>query len=314
MKTILISEGDPTSINYELLVSAFPLLQSLGKHHRIYLVRGPHNIHVPSLPNLSKPSAEPGFYSLSWFGSQKSRSFVLGKPSKTSGQMAYDSLLAAMDVQKELGADLITLPLSKEWVQKAGIKGFRGHTETLAEYYKRPTFMMMSGEKLNVIPLTTHVPLKDVVKELKKFSWKELANALFRSQFLKNPKIAYLGLNPHAGEGGKIGEEEQTILAGGAQILRKAKFSVEGPLSADSAFLPGAKPYDLYLAGYHDQGLIPFKLLEGKKGINITLGLDFTRVSPDHGTAFDIAGKGLSDPTGLISCLERLTENTKTKS
>ncbi|PJZ85429.1 PdxA family dehydrogenase [Leptospira harrisiae] len=314
MKTILISEGDPTSINYELLVSAFPQLLALGKHHRIYLVRGPHNLSIPSLPSLTKPSTEPGFYSLPWSDSKKPRSFVLGKPSKFSGQMAYDSLLAAMDLQKELGADLITLPLSKEWVQKAGIKGFRGHTETLAEYYKRPTFMMMSGEKLNVIPLTTHVPLKDVVKELKKFSWKELATAMTSSPFLKNPKIAYLGLNPHAGEGGKIGDEESTILASGAKILRKAKYSVEGPLSADSAFLPGAKAYELYLAGYHDQGLIPFKLLEGKKGVNITLGLDFTRVSPDHGTAFDIAGKGISDPTGLISCLERLTENTKTKS
>ncbi|TGL87920.1 4-hydroxythreonine-4-phosphate dehydrogenase [Leptospira congkakensis] len=314
MKTILISEGDPTSINYELVVSAFPHLLALGKHHRIYLVRGPHNQNIPSLPNLTKPSNEPGFYALSWKDSKKTRSFVLGKPSKTSGQMAYDSLLAAMDLQKELGADLITLPLSKEWVQKAGIKGFRGHTETLAEYYKRPTFMMMSGEKLNVIPLTTHVPLKDVVKELKKFSWTELSKALTRSPFLKNPKIAYLGLNPHAGEGGKIGDEELTILAGGIKVLRKAKFSVEGPLSADSAFLPGARAYDLYLAGYHDQGLIPFKLLEGKKGVNITLGLDFTRVSPDHGTAFDIAGKGKADPTGLISCLERLTENTKTNS
>ncbi|PJZ44823.1 PdxA family dehydrogenase [Leptospira brenneri] len=309
MKTILISEGDPTSINYELVVSAFPLLQSLGKHHRIYFIRGSHNLTVPNLPNLTKPSSEPGFYSFTWSDSKKSRSFVLGKPSKTSGKMAYDSLLAAMDLQKELEADLITLPLSKEWVGKSGIQGFRGHTETLAAYYKRPTFMMMSGEKLNVIPLTTHVPLKDVVKELKKFSWKDLGFALSRSRFLKDPKIAYLGLNPHAGEGGKIGDEELTILATGAKTLRKAKFSVEGPLSADSAFLPGAKPYDLYLSGYHDQGLIPFKLLEGKKGVNITLGLDFIRVSPDHGTAFDIAGKGIADPTGLISCLERLTEN-----
>lgn len=308
MKTILISEGDPTSINYELLVSAFPKLLSLGKRHRIYLIRGPHNLTVPSLPLLTQPSDKPGFYSLPWSDSKKTRIFTLGKPSASSGRMAYDSLKAAMDWQKELGADLITLPLSKEWVAKAGVKGFRGHTETLAEYYKRPTFMMMSGEKLNVIPLTTHVPLKDVVKHLKRLSWKELGSAISRSPFLKNPKLAYLGLNPHAGEDGKIGVEESTILAVGAKILRKAKFSVEGPLSADSAFLPGAKRYDLYLAGYHDQGLIPFKLLEGKKGVNITLGLDFTRVSPDHGTAFDIAGKGISDPTGLISCLERLTE------
>ncbi|TGL47291.1 4-hydroxythreonine-4-phosphate dehydrogenase [Leptospira kemamanensis] len=311
MKTIFISEGDPTSINYELLGSSFPLLESLGKHHRIYLIRGPHNQNLSQAKPLAKPIDEPGFYSIPW-GSGKPKSFVLGKPSKSSGKMAYDSLLAAIDFQKQFGGDLITLPLSKEWVQKAGIKGFRGHTETLAEAYKRSTFMMMSGETLNVIPLTTHVPLKDVVKELKTFDWKELKNAILRSPYLKEPTIGYLGLNPHAGEGGKIGTEETTILRTGVGVLRKAKLTVEGPLSADSAFLPGAKPYDLYLAGYHDQGLIPFKLLEGKKGVNITLGLDFTRVSPDHGTAFGIAGKGCADPTGLISCLERLVE-TKTK-
>lgn len=312
MKTILISEGDPTSINYELLGSAFPLLQSLGKHHRIYLVRGAHNQTLPRLKALKTPIDEPGFYSLDWNPTGKTKTFVLGKPSKASGKMAYDSLLAAIDFQKEWGGDLITLPLSKEWVQKSGVKGFRGHTEALAEAYKRPTFMMMSGERLNVIPLTTHVPLKDVVKELKQFNWKELKNAITRSPYLHKPNIAYLGLNPHAGEGGKIGTEEMTLLKVGAKALRQGKLFVEGPLSADSAFLPGAKPYDLYLACYHDQGLIPFKLLEGKKGVNITLGLDFTRVSPDHGTAFGIAGKGCADPTGLISCLERLLE-TKTK-
>ncbi|TGL17162.1 4-hydroxythreonine-4-phosphate dehydrogenase [Leptospira yanagawae] len=312
MKTIFISEGDPTSINYELLASAFPLLQTLGKHHRIYLVRGSHNQTLPSLPNLTKPTDGPGFYSLTWKGTGKSKSFVLGKPSTSSGKMAYDSLLSAIGFQKEFGGDLITLPLSKEWVQKAGVKGFRGHTETLADAYKRPTFMMMAGETLNVIPLTTHVPLKDVVKELKKFDWKELSRAIQTSPYLNDPTIGYLGLNPHAGEGGKMGTEEITILKKGVSLLRKAKFSVEGPLSADSAFLPSAKPYDLYLACYHDQGLIPFKLLEGKKGVNITLGLDFTRVSPDHGTAFGIAGKRCADPTGLIACLERLVE-TKTK-
>ncbi|TGK46946.1 PdxA family dehydrogenase [Leptospira bouyouniensis] len=312
MKTILISEGDPTSINYELLESAFPLLQSLGKHHRIYLIRGTHNQTVRSLQNLNKPIDGPGFYSLTWKGQGKSKTFALGKPSSASGKMAYDSLLAALDYQKEMGADLITLPLSKEWVVRAGVKGFRGHTETLAEAYKRPTFMMMAGEKLNVIPLTTHVPLKDVVKELKRFDWKGLTRAIQSSPYLNHPTVGYLGLNPHAGEGGKMGTEETTILKKGVSLLQKAKLKVEGPLSADSAFLPGAKPYDLYLAGYHDQGLIPFKLLEGKKGVNITLGLDFTRVSPDHGTAFGIAGKGCADPTGLISCLERLVE-TKTK-
>ncbi|TGL18195.1 4-hydroxythreonine-4-phosphate dehydrogenase [Leptospira levettii] len=307
MKTIFISEGDPTSINYELLGSSFPLLTSLGKKHRIYLIRGPHNQTLSQAKQVTKPVDEPGFYTIGW-GSGKPKSFVLGKPSKSSGKMAYDSLLATIDFQKQYGGDIITLPLSKEWVQKAGVKGFRGHTETLAESYKRPTFMMMSGEKWNVIPLTTHVPLKDVVKELKSFDWKELKNAILRSPYLNHPTIGYLGLNPHAGEGGKIGTEETTILKSGVGVLRKAKLAVEGPLSADSAFLPGAKVYDLYLAGYHDQGLIPFKLLEGKKGVNITLGLDFTRVSPDHGTAFGIAGKGCADPTGLISCLERLVE------
>lgn len=213
-----------------------------------------------------------------------------------------------METQQKTKGDLITLPLSKEWVRRAGISHFRGHTEALAEFYQTETFMMMTGPKWKVIPLTTHIPLKNVAKELSKFPWHSLSLALRKSKFSKKANLGVLGLNPHAGEGGKIGKEEFTILSQGMEILKKDGWKVEGPIPADSAFLPGSKKYEILLACYHDQGLIPFKLLEGKKGVNLTLGLDFLRVSPDHGTAFDIAGKGLASPEGLLSCLSLLSE------
>lgn len=235
----------------------------------------------------------------------------LGKPSFESGMVAFQSFQRAMELQKATKADLLTLPLSKEWVKKAGYTDFRGHTESLADFFARETFMMMTGPRWKVVPLTTHVPLKDVVTELKRFPWESFARALESSKFSKKKKIGFLGLNPHAGEGGKIGGEEIEILKPAMEFLSLRGWKVEGPLSADSAFLPGTPKVDLILACYHDQGLIPFKLLEGKKGINRTLGLDFRRVSPDHGTAFGIAGKGIADPTSVLSCLEILTEGTK---
>ncbi|MDF3818281.1 4-hydroxythreonine-4-phosphate dehydrogenase PdxA [Leptospira sp. 96542] len=308
MKTILISEGDPTSINYELLASTFPLLKRLGKHHRIFLVRGDHNQTFSGFGRVESIPKIPGLFCLEH--SLKGK-FQLGKPSLASGAMAYASLVSAMEWQKELKADLITLPLSKEWVKKSGVDGFRGHTETLADFFQTKTFMMMSGSHYKVIPLTTHTPISSVPTELSQFPWWDLAKAIKMSKFLKRPKILLLGLNPHAGEGGQIGDEEITILRKGMEILKKERLAVDGPFPADSAFLPGAKKYDLYLACYHDQGLIPFKMLEGKKGVNVTLGLPFLRVSPDHGTAFGIAGKKKADNTGFVSCLKMVVNDSE---
>ncbi|MDZ4727876.1 MAG: 4-hydroxythreonine-4-phosphate dehydrogenase PdxA [Leptospira sp.] len=309
MKTILLSEGDPTSINYELISGSLSYLKKVSKTYRIVLVRGNHKIKSKDFTRVETLPNEPGLYALEFSSVSPSedKQIKLGKPSEVSGRVAYQSLLHAIQLQKETkDSHLITLPLSKEWVIKAGVSGFRGHTETLADAYRCPTFMMMTGKKLKVIPLTTHVPIQKVADELTKVQLPELIKAIRQTKLLKNPKIGLLGLNPHAGEGGKIGDEEQTILSPMIDAFRKAKFQISGPIPGDSAFNVSQYPYDLYLSCYHDQGLIPFKMIEGKTGVNVTLGLDFIRVSPDHGTAFDIAGKGKADPSGLISCLKLL--------
>jgi len=309
LKTILISEGDPTSINYELLEKSQPLLKRLAKSHRILLIRGNHNIQTKIFIEAEVPPKKPGLYQVTAKGEKQK--LKLGIPSLASGSLAFQSFQRAMEMQKPMKADLLTLPLSKEWVKKAGYSDFRGHTESLADFFASETFMMMTGPHWKVVPLTTHVPLKDVVSELKRFPWDSFVLALESSKFSKKQKIGFLGLNPHAGEGGKIGVEEIEIINPAIDLLSSRGWRVEGPLSADSAFLPGSPKLDLILACYHDQGLIPFKLLEGKKGINFTLGLDFRRVSPDHGTAFGIAGKGIADPTSVLSCLAVLTEGNR---
>ncbi len=312
MKTILLSEGDPASINYELLAGSLPTLRSLSKTNRIILVRGNHKLVAKGFSEVEDIPKGNGLFSFKkgYLSQEEISKIKLGKPSEASGRSAFQALLSAIQIQKQTkDASLITLPLSKEWVIRSGISGFRGHTETLADEYNTPTFMMMTGKNLKVIPLTTHIPISSVAEELTRVNWSELILAIKSTKLLKRPKICLLGLNPHSGEGGKIGREELDILVPKMALFRAAKLRIEGPIPGDSAFLPEfQKKFDLFLACYHDQGLIPFKMQEGKEGVNVTLGLKFLRVSPDHGTAFAIAGKGKADPTGLISCLKLVTK------
>jgi 4-hydroxythreonine-4-phosphate dehydrogenase len=233
----------------------------------------------------------------------------LGKPSIHSGKASYHSLKESIQLQKLFDANLITLPLSKEWVIKSGIKNFTGHTEELARSYKKNTFMLMYGKEFSVIPLTTHIPLQKVSKELRKIKWKFLFDSILKSKLYKQPKIALCGLNPHAGENGKVGREEVEILKPILKKYTSKLYTFTGPYSADTIFCEGIREkFDIILSCYHDQGLIPFKSIIAEKGINLTLGLDFIRVSPDHGTAFDIAGKNLASEQSLKECISLLAK------
>jgi 4-hydroxythreonine-4-phosphate dehydrogenase len=322
LKNIFITEGDPAGISYEIFDGAINLLLKKSKRFRFIFISSQNKINskfekdfkvVNSSANLEKALATNVkiiFYKNSILTKQEDKELKIGNPSTTSGKVAYASLITGIALQKILGGDIITLPLSKEWVIKSGIKDFKGHTEVFASEYERKTFMLMHGNKLKVIPLTTHIPLKDVSHALRKLQIVPLIKAIQNSKLLESPKIAVCGLNPHAGENGKIGSEEIEILEPFIKEIRRHGLSVEGPISADSLFIPSiSKNFDLIFACYHDQGLIPFKSMEGKNGINVTLGLDFLRVSPDHGTAFDIAGKNLADPGSLIQCIKVLTKH-----
>lgn len=228
-----------------------------------------------------------------------------GKITKQSGKSSYKSIKKSLELIKNKQADiLITAPVSKEAINKANID-FSGHTELLAEFDKNKNYLMtfLAGD-LKASLLTIHKPIKEIPSLIKKEKIISAVELLFKSAQkdfnILNPKIAILGLNPHAGENGLIGEEEIKIITPAIKQLR-INYCVDGPFVPDAFWGNKTyKNYDFILGMYHDQILIPFKLLNFNSGVNYTAGLSFVRTSPDHGTAFDIAGKNLADPPSLM--------------
>jgi len=202
---------------------------------------------------------------------------------------------------------LCTAPLSKERVALEA-PGFVGHTEHLAALTGARVAMMLAGPRLRVVLATNHLALADVPRRLSAeqiaFVATLAARELRERWGVAAPRVAVCGLNPHAGDGGIFGDEEARIVAPGVQLARSAGIDVEGPLPADGLFPRAAKgAYDAVVALYHDQGLIPAKLLDFDATVNVTLGLPFPRTSPDHGTADSIAWKGEANPQPMISAL-----------
>jgi 4-hydroxythreonine-4-phosphate dehydrogenase (EC 1.1.1.262) len=209
----------------------------------------------------------------------------------------------------------LTMPISKFWARMAGFS-YEGQTEFLAQAFRvRDYAMLMYSETIKVALLSTHISLKEAIERVKRENIVKKVKLLaeeFKRWFKKSPQIGVLGLNPHAGEGGTIGEEDIKEIAPAVEELKSMGYIVDGPLSPDTAFLN--RDYDLFLCMYHDQGLIPFKLLAFREGVNMTLGIPFPRTSPDHGTAYDIAWKGIADISPSLHALrlcERLAKNNR---
>jgi 4-hydroxythreonine-4-phosphate dehydrogenase len=232
---------------------------------------------------------------------------VPGKPTREGGRAQYAYVTAAIEAARAGQVDaLCTAPVSKEQISRAGIP-FMGHTEVLAEAFGVEVMMMMDGPRVRVALATNHVPLsalpslltvEGLTAQLKLLS-RALAPVVGR-----RPRIAVLGLNPHAGEGGLLGREEVEILTPAIRQARAARVDAHGPVPADGLFArPDAIPYDAVLAMYHDQGLIPAKALDFERTVNVTLGLPVPRTSPDHGTAYDIAGKGQANRVPMVEAL-----------
>lgn len=204
---------------------------------------------------------------------------------------------------------VVTLPVQKESLMSAGFV-HPGHTEFLAELTgARRSVMMLVGGGLKVVPLTVHVPLAEVAGRLTAALIEETARIVaeaLRADFgIAAPRLALAGLNPHAGEGGALGAEEGAVMAPAVAGLRREGLDVRGPLSADTLFHAEARAgYDAVLCAYHDQALIPVKMLDFHNAVNVTLGLPIVRTSPDHGTALDIAGTGRARPDSLIAALK----------
>jgi 4-hydroxythreonine-4-phosphate dehydrogenase len=236
-----------------------------------------------------------------------------GQPDNTSADAAMASIRQAVgDVLAGRASAVVTNPIAKNVLYRAGFR-HPGHTEFLAELAatggRTPQpVMMLWSPALVVVPVTIHLSLRDAIAQLSSdliVSTARIVVADLKTRFgLANPRLAVTGLNPHAGEDGSLGTEDRTIVAPAIEILRGEGIEIRGPLPADTLFHDAArKTYDCAICMYHDQALIPVKTLAFDDAVNVTLGLPFIRTSPDHGTAFDIAGTGRANPSSLIAAL-----------
>ncbi len=243
-------------------------------------------------------------------GSLDADKLIWGQPDKTTGNAMADYITTAVKgIQDGFFAGMTTCPISKSSLNNAGFH-FPGHTEMLAcltgaEQYA----MMMAGNKLRVTLVTIHKALKEVSSLLSVDAVFELIaitnNSLIQDFGITAPKIAVAGLNPHASENGIFGNEEQLYIAPAIDKAHQNGINAQGPFPPDTIFYKSAKgEYDAVVCMYHDQGLVPFKLLHFSDGVNVTIGLPIVRTSVDHGTAYDIAGKGIADQTSLQAAVE----------
>lgn len=235
---------------------------------------------------------------------------TLGEPGAETARAVVSAIDRAVGLVKSgAAAGMVTNPIQKATLQNAGF-AFPGHTEYLGHLAGgADAVMMLLIEELKVVPVTVHVAIKDVARTLTAEAivhcGRVTAAALQRDFGIARPRLAVAALNPHAGEKGKMGGEESSTIAPAIAALRESGIEVSGPAPADTLFHAAARRgYDAAICMYHDQALIPLKTLDFAGGVNMTLGLPFVRTSPDHGTACDIAARGIADPSSLIAALK----------
>ena len=238
---------------------------------------------------------------------------TLGKPRTDTGNAVIVAIDRAVALAQDgSAAALVTNPIQKAVLQAGGFR-FPGHTEYLGHLAGTTPAMMLAVEGLRVVPVTVHLPLRDVAQKLTTEAivarGRITAAALRRDFGVEAPRLAVAALNPHAGEGGIMGDEERRIIAPAVEHLQAAGIDARGPASADTLFHATARnAYDAVICMYHDQALIPLKTIDFAGGVNVTLGLPFVRCSPDHGTALDIADRGIADSTSFAAALRVAAE------
>ncbi|MBN3032792.1 MAG: 4-hydroxythreonine-4-phosphate dehydrogenase PdxA [Candidatus Saganbacteria bacterium] len=298
-----VTMGDPAGIGPEICAKA--LLSPEVTAVADCLVIGDRRWLPPKLKVLDLHNADPG-------------RIKPGQVSKAAGQAAFEYIVKAIRLAQKGEIDgIATGPINKEALRKAGHK-FAGHTEILAAYTRAKEYgMMFVSDKLWVILVTTHLPLRGVSKKITKKSVLRtirLAHETLLKVRGRKPKIGVAGLNPHAGENGLFGDEERKAIRPAVEEAKKRGINVEGPVSPDAIFyLANAGMYDIIVAMYHDQGLIPLKLLSFNRSVNVTVGLPIIRTSVDHGTGFDIAGKGWANPQSLIEAIQVAAHFSRTR-
>ena len=313
-----ITQGDGNGIGYEVIIKSLadermlemctPVVYGSGKIFGFYR-RGIHNIEQLSVNSVQDAA----------FIKPKTINIVEclpenvyvepGQPTPESAKYAMTALSRAVNDIKAGKIDVIvTAPFSKKAMNDEGF-GFTGHTEYLEKQFGvKDAVMLMVAENLKIAVATQHIPLRDVPKSINKdllVSKLRAIKASLENDFaIYNPKIGVLGLNPHCGDGGLIGDEEKNIIMPAIEQAQREGIMAFGPFSPDGFFgLGNYNRYDAVLAMYHDQGLTPFKALAFELGVNYTAGLPIVRTSPDHGTAYELAGRDEADPRSMISAI-----------
>jgi len=230
-----------------------------------------------------------------------------GRPTRAGGRAQLSYVKAAIEAAQRGWVDaLCTAPVSKEQISRAGVP-FVGHTELLAESFGREVLMLMDGPRVKVALATNHLALRDVPRALDRTrlaAQLQLLSASLQPVLRRRPRIAVCGLNPHAGEGGLLGDEEVRTIAPAIALARRRGVDCTGPWPADGLFArPDRMPADVVLAMYHDQALVVAKALDFDRTVNVTLGLPVPRTSPDHGVAYPLAGKGKASAEPMIAAL-----------
>jgi 4-hydroxythreonine-4-phosphate dehydrogenase len=313
-----ITMGDPSGVGPEIITKALsdPTIFHLC---RPVVIGDPGSfaLNAKTLPRLpineivSPPMAEnmTGQMDLIVTSRLKKGEIVIGKPSIKAGESMVQCIIKAVEMarKKELAA-IVTCPINKDLMNRAGYH-FEGHTQLISHLLETDNYvMMLAGSKLRVTLVTVHCAYKEVPAILDKRKIVKtitITSRSLRQDFgIQNPRIAVAALNPHAGEAGLFGREEEDIILPAVKEARNHGYDVVGPLPADTLFFKAASgQFDVVVAMYHDQGLIPLKLLHFSDAVNTTLGLPIIRTSVDHGTAYDIAGKGIADSSSLKAAI-----------
>ena len=325
MKPLALTMGDPAGIGGELTLRAWlargkrepvPPFFVLDDPTRLAdLARGFH-MSVPIQPIADAAEAKSVFRrALPVLPVRLAEPALPGHPNAANAPAVIASIETAtrLALGGEAGA-VVTNPINKAALYSAGF-AYPGHTEFLAALTGTTgrQVMMLASPQLRVVPVTVHASLRDSIAmlsaELILATARTTADALRRTFAIPRPRLAIAGLNPHAGESGALGDDESRIIQPAIDALRQDGEDVSGPWPPDTMFTPAARTrYDVAICMYHDQALIPLKTLDMEQGVNVTLGLPIIRTSPDHGTAFDIAGKGIANPSSVIAALRLAAE------
>ena len=309
-RPVALTCGEPAGIGPEIAVAAW---RALGTAVPFFLIGDPAHLPegAPHVVIASPAEAEAASaHGLPVLRHAFAGPRTPGTPDPAQAQSVIDVIARGAGlVQSGQAVGLCTAPIHKQALQEGAGFAHPGHTEYLAHLAGVDrVVMMLASNRLRVVPATIYIPLCEVPQALTGDLLEQVIRithaALIRDFGVAAPRLAVAGLNPHAGEGGRMGVEEIEVIAPVLDRLRADGFDLRGPISADTMFHAAARDrYDAAIAMYHDQALIPIKTLDFDRGVNVTLGLPFIRTSPDHGTAFDIAGQGVANPTSLIEAL-----------